>query len=68
MGGSIGAMAAEGVDGSGSGYAFAAVRDAARDEILFACAYGNFLAVDDQRVTALHDQHVFVVVVDVLRG
>ena len=57
-------VAAESVNGSGSGTNFAAMSYAARNKILAAGVYGNFLAINDQGVTALHHQHVFVIVVD----
>jgi len=61
-------MAAEGMDRSGAGQDFAAVRHAAGDEILLAGFQGNPFAVDDQRVAALHHDHVFVEVVDMRCG
>lgn len=35
------------------------------NEVLFASTNGNSLFTDDQRVAALHDDHIFVVVVNV---
>ena len=58
-------MAAEGVDRPCSSKHFAAVWHAARDEMLLSGFHGNALAVDDQRVAALHYDHVLIEVVDV---
>jgi len=58
-------MAAEGVDCPGSGQDFAAVWQAAGDEMLLSGFHGNAFTVDDQRVAALHYDHVLIEVVDV---
>ena len=58
-------MPAEGMNRPRSRNDFAAVGDAAGDELLLSGFYGNAFAVDDERVAALHDNHVFVEVVDV---
>jgi len=58
-------MAAEGVDRSRASDYLAGVFDAARDEMLLSGFHGDALAVDDQRVAALHYDHVLIEVVDV---
>jgi hypothetical protein len=57
-------MSAEGVNCSGSSDSFAAVMDAASDEVLLSSLQWNALAINDQGVTALSDDHVFVVIVN----
>src|ERR1019366_9649208 len=60
--------AAKRVDGSGGSQNFAAMRHAARDNVFLPTLYWNALSADDQGITPLHNQHVFVVVVGVCRG
>ena len=62
------AVAAEGVSCPGSSADFAGVQYAARYEVLFSRVHWNPLRLDDQGVAALHDQHIFVVIVDMGRG
>ena len=61
------AVAAEGVSCPGSSADFAGVQYAARYEVLFSRLHWNPLRLDDQGVAALHDQHIFVVIVDMGR-
>jgi hypothetical protein len=56
------------MDGSGPGKNFAAVWYAAWNEIFLSSPYRNPLSIDDQRIAALYDEHVFVVFVDMSRG
>ncbi len=60
-------MAAKCVDRSGPGKNFAAVLDAAWNEIFFSGLHRNPLPIDDQGIAALHNDHVFVVIVDMRR-
>jgi hypothetical protein len=57
-------MPGKGVNCPGSGDNFTGVMDAAGDEILFSPSQWNALAIDEQGVTALNDDHVFVVIVN----
>jgi len=57
-------MAAEGMDRSGSSFDFAAMWYTLRNEVFFSRPYGNPLSIDDERIAALHNDHVFVVVVN----
>jgi len=61
---SVGAMLGEGVNRSGAGYNVTAVVDTTSDEIFLSSPQRNALAIDDQGVAALNDDHVFVVVVN----
>src|ERR1035438_324461 len=63
-----GSMAAKCVDRSGSSHNFATVLDATRNEVFFPSPHRNSLAIDDQGIAALHDDHVFIVTVGVGRG
>src|ERR1035441_2928766 len=63
-----GSMAAKCVDRSGSSQNFATVLDAARNEVFFPGPDRYSLAIHDQGIAALHDDHVFVVIVGVRRG
>src|ERR1700693_4541869 len=65
---SSGAVAAEGVDGSGSSDDFARVLKASGDENFLAGFQGDTVSIYYQRVAALHNHHVFVVVVGVSGG
>lgn len=60
-------MAPECMDGSSTRYNFTTVRYAARDEVFFSGFQGNPVSVEDQRVATLHNDHIFVVIVDMLR-
>jgi hypothetical protein len=53
------------MDRSGPGENFTTVRNAVRNEVFFAGPYWNSLAIDDQGIAALHNDHVFVVIVSV---
>jgi len=64
----VGSMAAKCVDRSGSSLHFATVLDASRDDVFFPGPDRNSLAIDDQGIAALHNDHVFVVIVGVGRG
>jgi hypothetical protein len=61
-------MASECVDRSGSSFYLTTMRHAARDEVFLTCLHRNPFSVNDQRVAALHNHHVFVVVMDMFRG
>lgn len=63
----VGAPAAKSVDCSSSGEDLAAVRDTARDQEFIATMQRDAISVDEQRVTALDDNHVFIVRVHVRR-
>jgi transposase len=60
-------MAAKCVDRSGSGKNFAALRHTLRDEIFLSGFDRNPFSIDDQRLAALHNKHVLVVIVDLRR-
>jgi hypothetical protein len=60
--------AAEGVNGASTGCGFASMQHTLGDEIFLSGFYWNVLAIDDQVVAALNDQHVFVEVVDMRLG
>ena len=60
-------MAAEDVDRSGSSFDFATMRYTLRNKVLFSRPDENSLSVDDHRIAALHNDHVFVKVVDMFR-
>ena len=60
-------MASECVDRSGPSDDLTPVRDAARDDVFLPSFYLNPLPVDDQRIAALYNYHVFVVIVDMFR-
>ena len=53
-------MPAKGVDRPGPGDNFATVRSAPWNEVFLPCVHRNPLPVNNQRVAALHDQHVFI--------
>jgi hypothetical protein len=53
-------MTSKCMDRSCSGKNFAAMQDTPRDEILLPGFQRNPISINDQRVAALHDQHVFV--------
>lgn len=61
-------MAAERVDRSGPRQNFATGGYASRDEVFLPGPHWNPISVEDQRVAALNNYHVFVVIVDVLGG
>jgi hypothetical protein len=63
----VSAMAPKCMDGSSTGCNLTTVRYAARDEVFFSGFQGNPVSIDDQRVATLHDDHIFVVIVDMLR-
>ena len=56
------------MDCSGSSQNFTPMRHATRDEIFFSGPHRNSLALDDQGITTLHNDHVFVVIVGMWRG
>src|SRR5437016_4037273 len=58
-------MTAESMDGSGPGNNFSGVRCATWNEVLLSSADRNPLSTNDQGVTTLHNQHVFVVFMNV---
>jgi hypothetical protein len=66
--GPLGPVTSKCVDCSGSSQNFTLVRHATRDEIFFSGPDRNPLTIDDQGVTALHNDHVFVVIVGVGSG
>jgi hypothetical protein len=57
-------MSGEGVNCSGASNNFTAVMDTTSDEIFLSSRQWNALAIDNQGVAALSDDHVFVVVVN----
>ena len=57
-------MAPEDVDRSGSSFNFPTVQCTLRNKEFFSRPDGNSLSIDDQRIAALHNDHVFVIVVD----
>jgi hypothetical protein len=61
-------MAAKCVDRSGPSQNFTTVLDTARNEVFFPGPHMDSLAIDNQGIAALHDHHVFVVIVGVGRG
>ena len=61
-------MAAKRVDGPGSGQDFAAMEHAPRNQVLLSGWHGDTLSLNDQRVAALDDDHILVVVVDMRGG
>ena len=64
----VGPVATECVDRSGSSQDFATMHDTARNEVFFPSPHRDSLAIDDYCIAALHDDHVFVVIVGVGRG
>jgi hypothetical protein len=64
----IGPVATECMDRSGPSQNFATVWDAARDEIFLPGVHWDPLSIDDQGLAALHNNHVFIVIVSVYRG
>jgi hypothetical protein len=64
----ISAVAAEGVNRPRSGDYFTTVPYTPCNEILLARPYWNPLALDEERVAALHNQHVFVILMHMLVG
>lgn len=68
LAGPVRPVSAKSVDGPGPGQDFAGVRNAARYHVLLSCLHRYALPIHEQRVAALDHQHIFVVVVDVLRG
>ena len=61
---SVSPMASKGVDRSSASHDFTAVPHALRDEVFLSSIYGTPLSIDDQRIAALYNDHVFVVFVD----
>jgi len=61
-------MTPECVDRSGSSRNLTTMRHTARDEVFLACLHRNPISMNDQGVAALHNHHVFVVVMDMFRG
>src|ERR1700733_606600 len=59
-------MAPKCMDGSSTGFNFTTVRYSARDEVFFSGFQGNPVSVEDQRVATLHNDHIFIVIVDML--
>ena len=59
------ALAAEGMNRSGSGDNLATMPESARDEVFFSGPERNAFVVKNQGIAALDDYHVLVVVVDV---
>jgi hypothetical protein len=59
----VSSMASECMNRSGPRYYFAAVQHAPWDEIFLSIFQGNPLSINDQRVAALHNDHIFVVIV-----
>lgn len=55
------------MDRSGPGNNFAAVRHAAWNEIFLSGLHLNLFSIDNQRIAALHNEHIFVVNVDMWR-
>jgi len=60
-------MASERVNRSSASYDLAAVSRTLRNEIFLSSLYQNPLSTDDQRIATLHDNHVLVIFVDMLR-
>jgi hypothetical protein len=60
-------MASKGMDGSCFGRDLAGVRDSARDHKFVSCPKQNSLVIDNQRVAALDNDHILVVIVHMLR-
>jgi hypothetical protein len=55
------------MNGSGTSVRFTSVRESLRDEILVASSNRDALAINNQGIAALHDNHVFVEVMHVWR-
>jgi hypothetical protein len=53
-------MASECMDRSGPSHNFTTVRDAARDQVFLLSFHRNPISVDDQRIAAVHNYHVFI--------
>src|SRR5215470_18943354 len=64
----FGTSAAEGMDRPGASHRFTAMPDPLRDEVLLTSSDGDPFAINDQRITALHNDKVFIVVMDMRRG
>ena len=61
-------MAAECVDGSSPGHDFATVEHSLRDDVLLPSFQGDAPTFYDQRIATLHDEHIFIVIVDMRGG
>jgi len=64
----VGAASAEGVDSPYARHEFSAVAEPLGDEIFLTGTDWNALAVDNQGIAALHDEHVFVEIMHMGRG
>jgi hypothetical protein len=58
----FGTPAPEGMNGSSTGNGLTPMPDPLRNEILLTGSDGNALAIDNQRIAALHNDKVFIVV------
>ncbi len=65
---SIGPVTTKSVNGSASRDNLAAMFYTACNEILISAVQGDALPVDDKRIAAFEDNHIFVVVVNVRSG
>jgi hypothetical protein len=63
----ISSMTTKGMDSPGASHDFAAVRHTPRYDVFAPCLQWNSPSINDQRITALGNDHVFVVVVRMLR-
>lgn len=61
----VGSVPAEHVDCSGSGEDFAAVYHPTRNQILLPFLHRNPFSANDEGIATLHNEHVFVVIVNV---
>src|SRR5690349_11205685 len=64
----VSSMTAKCMDRSCSCQNFSTVRHSAPNEVFVSSIQRNPIAIDDQGIAALHNEHVFVVVVHMLRG
>src|SRR5262249_9251900 len=63
----FGTSATEGVYRPGASQGFTAMPDSLRYKVLLASPNGDTLAINDQRIAALHNDKVFIVVMDMRR-
>jgi len=63
----VGSVPSERVDCSGSGENFAAVYHPTRNQILLPFLHRNLFSANYEGIATLHNEHVFVVIVNVLR-
>ena len=61
-------MPAESMDRPGPGCHFSRVRSATSNQVFLSGAHRNSISINNERVTALHDDHIFIEFVNVGGG